>query len=167
MKAISTAWLDFHKMVISLFYFIEALRTDKRLLYVTIINTCPSIIIDCSVSHSNSSKFILALQFDTEQSFQSLKSAKYICCIFCKNFSCCISKYLWFSSKTFLKNSSRGAGGGALLGMGLYFRMLSSSSASGINLWNYFKIYESISSKKLDSYCHCELRVWNLLKGKK
>ena len=31
---------------------------------------------------------------------------------------------------------SRGVGGGTLLGMGLYFRMLSSSSASGIKLWN-------------------------------
>ena len=36
--------------------FIKALRTDKRLLYVMLLNTCPSIIIDCSVSSLNSHK---------------------------------------------------------------------------------------------------------------
>ena len=38
--------------------FIKTLRTDKRLLYVMLLNTCPSIIIDCSVRSLNSRKSI-------------------------------------------------------------------------------------------------------------
>ena len=41
--------------------FIKVLRTDKRLLYVILLNTCPSIIIDCSVSSLNSHKSISTL----------------------------------------------------------------------------------------------------------
>ena len=41
--------------------FIKALRTDKRPLYVILLNTYPSIIIDCSVSSLNSHKSISTL----------------------------------------------------------------------------------------------------------
>ena len=51
--------------------FIKVLRTDKRLLYVILLSTCPRIIIDCSVSSLNSTKSIstlsvLSLQFSAK-----------------------------------------------------------------------------------------------------
>ena len=49
------------KIYLDLCSLIKALRTDKRLLYVILLNTCPSIIIDCSVSSLNSHKSISTL----------------------------------------------------------------------------------------------------------
>ena len=155
--------------------FIKASRTDKRLLYVILLNTYPSIVIDCPVSSLNSHKSIstLSVLHWVESSIfcQIFDIGPWtintFCCNFCKCLSSCIYEYLWFSSKTPLKNSLGGAGGGTLLGIGFYFRMLSSSSASRMKLWNCFKIYESISFERLHSYCDCQLQVWNLFRGGK
>ena len=51
----------YFNICLDLCFFIKALRTDKRLLYVILLNTCPSIIIDCAVSSLNSPTYISTL----------------------------------------------------------------------------------------------------------
>ena len=155
---------------LDLCFFSKALRADKRLLYVILLNTCPSFVIDCPVSSLNPHKSIstLSVLHWVESSiFCQIfdigpRTSNTFCCIFCKSFSSCICEYLWFSSKTLSRIHQGGKGGGTLLGIGLYFRMLSSSLASGIKLWNCFKIYESISTPFI-----LWLQVWNRFRGGK
>ena len=135
--------------------FIKALRTDRRLLYVTLSNTCPNIIIDCSVSSLNWHKSIsiLSVLHWVESSIfcqffdRGPRTFNSFCCIFCKSLSSCICEYLKFSLKSQLKNSSRGAGGGTLLVMGLCFRMLTSSWASGIKFGTHLKYAKAYPPK--------------------
>ena len=151
--------------------FIKALRTDKLLLYVISLNTCPSIIIDHLVSSLNSYKSILTLSVLhwVESSIfcqlfdKGSRTFNTFCSIFCKCLFFCIFKYFIFFQNPSQELIKRGRGG-TLLGMELHFRILSSSSASEIKLWNCFKIYESISSERLHSYCDCELQFWNLFR---
>ena len=145
----NSLWLS-EKMLAFLFYicldlcsFIKALRTDERLLYVTLLNTYPSIITDCSVSSLNSHKSILTLSVLHWVEFSIFsqifdrgpRTFNTFCCIFCKTLSSCICEYLWFSSKHLSRTHHKEQEVAYYLELGLYFRMLSSSSSSGIKLY--------------------------------